>query len=175
MKRTLVGALLTSAASLAIAADNAWYIGGALGQSEFGDCRAGASCDRRDSAYKVYAGYQFTPRIAMEVAYVDLGKTTILSGISATESKPRGGTAHLVATWPLAADVSLIGRVGLIYGDTKVTGSGGIRNPKGTESAWGVGAQYAFNRHFIVRLEWERLRFEPLEVDALTLGLATTF
>lgn len=151
-----------------------WYIAGALGASDFSGCPAGASCDSSDPAYKVYGGYRLTRHLALEAGYTDLGKTTATAGDAVTETKPRGATLHVVGLWPLGQRFSLLGRVGLIYGDTKVTGTAPTRNEKGTEAAFGLGVHYDFAPEVAVRLEWERFRFRD-EVDAITLGVIARF
>ena len=173
MRYVLAGIGLMCGTSFAAAAEG-WYVGGNMGQAEFGDCAAGATCDLRDSAYKVYAGLRFSRHLALEAGYADLGKSTAVASGAIVDSKPRGAAAHLVAAWPLG-DLSILGRVGLIYGDTKVTGGGNIRNDKGTRLAWGAGAHYDLARHFAVRLEWERFRFAGLDVDAVTAGVVVAF
>lgn len=167
MRRIIASACLSFCVSFAVFAEDRWYVGGALGQSHFGA--------ERDAAYKVYAGYRFTPHLAAEAGYTDLGKRTVVSGTSQIESKPRGGAAHVVLTWPLAGDLPVLGRVGAIYGDTKVTSAGVDQREKGADLAWGVGVQYRMGRQVMARLELERFRFENLDVDALMLGLAATF
>lgn len=175
MRHKLAGVVLMCIASLAAAADGPWYFGASMGQAEFGDCPAASSCDPRDPAYKVYAGYRFNRHIALEAGYTDLGKSTVVTSGAIAEEKPRGAAGHFVAAWPLAERFSILGRVGLIYGDTKVTGGGAIRNDKGTRLAWGAGAHYDISRQFAVRVEWERFRLETLEVDAITAGVVASF
>jgi OOP family OmpA-OmpF porin len=174
MKRALATIVLLGIACLAAAAEGPWYIGGSMGQAEFADCPAAASCDARDSAYKVYAGYRFNRHLALEAGYTDLGKSSVLVAGAIVDQKPRGGAAHLVAAYPIG-DLSITGRVGLIYGDTKVSAGDNNRNDKGTRLAWGVGAHYDSSRHFAVRLEWERFRFERLDVAAITAGVVASF
>jgi len=177
MKRLIAGAALIGAASLAFGADGSWYIGGGLGRAEFGDCRA--SCDERRQAYKVFGGYRLSRHLALEAGYVDLGKVTATSGNAFTETKPRGIAGHVVGIWPVTDRLSVLGRAGLIYGDAKVSGSVATRNDKGTELAWGLGAQLVFRRDFIVRLDWDRYRFKALgertDVDAAMLAFITSF
>lgn len=174
MRNALLALGLTCFAASPPAWGSPWYAGGALGVSDFGGCPAAASCDSRDQAYKVYAGYRFTPHLAVEAGYSDLGKTTVSAGSSVTETKPRGMAAHAVGSWPLTERFSLLGRVGLIYGDTKVTGSAPTRNEKGAEFAWGAGVQLDVAPQIAVRLEWERFEFRDA-VDTLTLGVVARF
>jgi OOP family OmpA-OmpF porin len=177
MKRLALGAALLATAASTFAADGGWYIGGGVGQSEFGDCSG--TCDTDKNAYKVFAGYRLSRHLALEAGYVDLGKFTVASGASLAETKPRGVAGHVVGLWPLSERISILGRLGLIYGDSKVTGSEPARNDRGTQVAWGLGAQYEVGREFIVRLDWDRYRFKAaggsMDVDAAMLVFITSF
>jgi OmpA-OmpF porin, OOP family len=174
MKVVAFGIALACVAASSFAADAPWYVGGGIGISDFRGCPDNASCDASDQAYKVYAGYRFSRQIAVEAGYSDLGKTTATAGDFVTQTKPRGITAHVVGLWPLTERFSLLGRLGVIYGDSKVTGTAPTRNEKGTELAWGVGAQFDLMPDVGVRLEWERFQFRN-EVDAITLGVIARF
>lgn len=174
MKRVLFALSLACFAPPAFAAEAPWYVAGALGVSDFGSCPGGAACDASDQAYKVYAGYRFSRWIAVEAGYSDLGKTTATAGDSVTETKPRGVTAHVVGLWPLSERFSLLGRLGVIYGDSKVTGTAPTRNEKGAEFAGGAGIHFDLTRDIALRLEWERFRLRD-EVDAITLGVVARF
>lgn len=177
MKRVFVGAALLTFASLASAA-GPWIIGAGIGQSDFGDC-ASDSCDQRKEAYKVFGGYRLSRHLALEAGYVDLGKTTAVTGASFIETKPRGVAGHVVGIWPIVDRLSLLGRIGFIYGDSKVTGNIPTRNDKATNVAWGLGAQYEIGPDFIVRVDWDRYRFEALgaktDIDTIMLVVTTTF
>ena len=176
-KRLVAGAALLGAASFACGAEPPWSIGAGLGRADFGDCRA--SCDERREAYKVFGGYRFGRHLALEAGYVDLGKVTATAGDAFTETKPRGIAGHLVGAWPVADRLAVFGRLGFIHGDTKVTGSLPTRNVKGTELAWGLGAQLVLRRGFTVRLDWDRHRFATpggrMTVDAAMLVFTTGF
>src|SRR5438128_2401629 len=55
------------------------YLGGSIGSSNMRQgCNgtpAGLSCDQKDTGWKLFGGYQFTPHWGAEAMYVDLGKT----------------------------------------------------------------------------------------------------
>lgn len=173
MKRFLLGAALLAATSIASAA-GPWAIGAGIGRSTFDDCTAD-SCDPRKEAYKVFAGYRLSRHLSLEAGYVDLGKTTAVTGSTFIETKPRGFAGHVVGLWPLYDRFSIVGRIGLIYGDSKVSGNVPTRNDKGANAAWGVGAQYEIGPDFIVRVDWDRYRFEASDIDTVMLVFMTTF
>lgn len=60
-----------------------FYIGASIGQSKakkFCDELAGASCDDKDTAWRILGGYQFHPNFAAEIGYHDFGKVTASGG-----------------------------------------------------------------------------------------------
>jgi len=84
MKWPGIGAIVLSVALSAPAAyakeGKGAYLGAGVGQASAGDyCSDNArapviSCEDDDTSFKVFGGYRFTPNIAFEAAYVDLGE-----------------------------------------------------------------------------------------------------
>jgi OOP family OmpA-OmpF porin len=190
-KKALVAVLGVTAAAFAFpaAAQNlsAVYIGGGVGQSKYKiDCGGGLSCDDKDTSFRLFGGYQFTPNISAELGYADHGKAK-LSG--------PGGTDELAATawdlsgifqWPFSnTGVSVFGRLGLYVG--KVELSGPDHGDKTSSNVtFGLGAGYDFNRNIGVRAEWQRYSKmkarndatgveDEGDVDALTIGVLYRF
>lgn len=127
--------------------------------------------DRRDTAYRLFGGYQFNPWLAMELGYFDLGKfgfnaLTSPAGSLADELRVRGIGLDLVGTLPLTERLSALARVGSQFSRTTSTmaGSGGVligeqsTKQRGTNVKLGAGLQYAFDPSFVVRAEGERYR-----------------
>ena len=194
-KKALVAVLGVTAAAFAFpaAAQNlsAVYIGGGIGQSKAKDgCSGvsgpGVSCDDKDTSFRLFGGYQFTPNISAELGYADHGKAK-LSG--------PGGTDELAATawdlsgifqWPFSnTGFSVFGRLGLYVG--KVELSGPDHGDKTSSNVtFGLGAGYDFNRNIGVRAEWQRYSKmkarndatgveDEGDVDALSIGVLYRF
>src|SRR5882762_12016655 len=85
-KKVLLAAML-GAAVMAVPAvsmaqargETGWYLGGGIGQSQAKDgCTGvggpGVSCDDKDTAYKIFGGYQVNRNFAAELGYSELGK-----------------------------------------------------------------------------------------------------
>src|SRR5437016_4828755 len=90
------------------------YVGGGIGQSKFkGDC---GGCDKNDTSFRLFGGYQFTRNIAAELAYADLGKIKFTGGgeVAVTAWDLSG-----VFSWPLANQFSVFGRLGLARTEAK--------------------------------------------------------
>src|SRR5688572_1012302 len=81
-------AALASAPAAAQMGMSSVYIGGSFGQSEVKDgCEGlgGISCDEKDTAWKLFGGFQLTPMFAVELGYADLGEISAsAAGITAS-------------------------------------------------------------------------------------------
>ena len=143
------------------------YVGANIGQSKFRNaCNGFTGCDDKDTAFKLFGGYQFTPNIAAELGYTDLGK---IGGINV---KGNAWDLSAVGMWPLASQISLLGRLGAYHGELK---DGGSDTKNGL--TFGLGAQYDFNRNIGVRAEWQRFNnmSSNVDVDVLSVGALYRF
>lgn len=171
----LIAKAIASAAALAALSAHAEgpYIGGSLGGSHFNGPDIGnVSSDRSSTGGKVYGGYGFTPNIAVEAGYADLGKTSGPAG----EVKSRGAFVDLVGKVPISQSFSAIGRVGAYNGRTTIPG--GDSDTK-TNAKYGLGVQWDMNKQTAIRGEWERYRFDAFgdktDADLYTVGVNYQF
>ena len=161
------------------------YIGASIGQMDAGngDCDPGFSCDSKDTAWKIFGGYKFSPYIAVEGTYGDWGEISQSGSvfgipISATGEIWSVGVAA-VGMLPLGGDrFSLFGKVGLLYTEQKVTvtATGFFTQTEKrdeTELHFGFGALFNITPNFSLRGEWERL--EDSEVDIISIGAQFRF
>ncbi|MEO5737361.1 MAG: OmpA family protein [Variovorax sp.] len=129
------------------------------------------SVDQKDTAFKLFGGYQFNRYFALEGGYFNLGKfgytsTTIPAGTLNGQIKLQGFNLDVVGTLPISERFSAIGRVGVQVARARdsFSGTGAIRvlgpNPSKTDTNYklGVGLQYEVNPSFLVRGEVERYR-----------------
>jgi OOP family OmpA-OmpF porin len=140
---------LTGAASAQLT--NKAYIGGAFGPSEVSvDCQAGLSCDNSDTGYKVYAGFKVHPQVAIEAGYIDFGKSNInLGSFNLGSVAVDGFVVNAAARLPLTRELNGVGRLGLAFLDTKVSGPGLVNSTDGsTKPYFGLGLEYAFTKNF---------------------------
>jgi OmpA-OmpF porin, OOP family len=134
------------------------YVGGSLGQSKMKfDCGGAATCDQTDTALRIFLGYQFTPNIAAEIGYADLGKSKIgdPSVPFSDDVKATAWDLSAVGLWPLANQFSILGRLGIFHGETKVSGTDDFKDTK-TGVLWGLGGQFDLNKNLGFRAEWNR-------------------
>lgn len=143
------------------------YFGAAIGKASLSDyCSdteglAVASCDDSDTSFKIFGGYRFTRNIAVEVAYVDLGKYRATGSVASipftVTTELTGVTVQGVGIVPFGNEFALMGRIGAILWDMNssatVGGFPGGTGDSGVDIAMGVGAQYKFASNFGIRAD----------------------
>lgn len=153
-----------------------------------------SSLDKSDTGYKLQVGYQFTPYVAVEGGYVDLGKekysATFTGGTASATGKATGWNIDAVGILPINDSFSVFGKLGLI--DAKVDLSATATGPGGAATAsvsstdwkgtWGVGAGYNINKTVGLRAEYERFaklgnndKTGESNVDLLSVGVVVRF
>jgi len=162
-----------------------WYVGGSVGKSDIKFDNAAqsdqfldlgytdpvTSSSTRDTGYRVFGGYQLHRYVAVEGAWVDLGKFGFR-----TDVMPRGSLSGAmtisgfevaaVGTLPLNDRFGLHARVGAFVAETKTsyssTGSielllgGETQKKRRTQLSYAAGASYNFNQNLALRAEWSR-------------------
>lgn len=180
-----------------------WYIGGDIGRTstDFDNNRAvgvppatvtSIGGDEKDTAYKLFGGYQFHRNLAVEGGYYSLGRYdygyTTATGAFSGSTKFDGVNLDLVGMWPVTDRFSVLGRVGAAYtrARTSVSTAGAVPDMGGsqTERHWGpklgLGLEYAITPQLAVRGEWERYRVREAirdrsDVDVASIGLVYRF
>jgi OOP family OmpA-OmpF porin len=184
MKQTItaVGAVFLSLlAAPAWSQDAGFYVGGSIGQSRAQDsCDdvTAFSCDDKDTAWKLLAGYQFNRHFAAEFGYTELGEFTIggaLSGVNVTGTIEAAAFELVgVGSLPLMERFSAYGKLGAYYAETEATVTGTLgtfsisQTDKETNTGvtFGLGLRYDFTRNLGIRGEWQRY----LEVGGGDIG-----
>ena len=155
------------------------------------------SADDKDSAYKFSLGYRFSPMVAVEGFYADLGKYNTRTSVTApsvgsvsADYKSKGYGVDLVLSAPMSQAFSVYGRVGVIQAKTEATfGSTGSvllafnqGSKKKTGQHYGAGLQYDLNPALAVRGEVETYRKlgdastgGELKVDVISVGAIFRF
>jgi len=156
------------------------HAGVSFGQSSLDiDCPGGVSCDDKDQFLKAYAGGRFNNAVGLEVGVMNFGKFPIGTG----EIDGWGADASLVAGFPIGANSSVFGKLGVVYARMEVAGTGFPAGVAGKERGfgmrYGLGAQVGLTKEWALRADWDRYRV-PLpadheNLDAFTLGVQYTF
>jgi OmpA-OmpF porin, OOP family len=197
MTKTLMAMVLLGATAGAHAQnpDSGWYFGVGAGASNYSDnipkqianAYAGNNfytfTDARtthdsDTAAQVFVGYKFTPWIALEIGYQDLGEAKThydLAPLNSPQGKPpsidgryraHDVNAAVVGTLPINEQFELLARAGvsdvkLKYDEhgTDVFGkpfSSSYGSDDATHPLFGIGALWRFSPQFSVRLDLDR-------------------
>lgn len=200
--------LAASSASTAMAGPGDWYAGIGAGQShyenwasktditqfmdEFGEGigvddfqgNRNADSDGHDFAIKLFAGYSFDERLALEFSYIDMGEVEASSRASgsffdAVDNQLDGDlfarskanveaiTPDASMNYPLTSVVAFIGRAGVYAADTELQIDAGSSidtetyDYARTESSYGlhfsIGLNFRVTNNIKLRAEWEQL------------------
>jgi OOP family OmpA-OmpF porin len=206
-------AILAVLPSISHAQDSRFYIGGSIGRSQVkidtgalanettaaGLSNTGYSANNSDTGWKLFAGYKFHPNFAVEGGYVDLGKFSANTNITAVNGTPvvptsltftikasEGFFVSGLGVWPVNNQFSVFGKLGGYNMKTEVTASILGINISNTarNNGWlfGLGGQFDFTKNVGLRLEWERFnkvgdkdKTAQGDVDLLSLGLVYRF
>ena len=148
-----------------------------------------SNTDNKDTAFKVFGGYQFNRNIALEGGYFYLGKNsfnaaTFPPGTLSGNNKVQGVNLDLVATLPLSERFSALARLGVQQAWTKSSFSGtgagagvaGSSKRNDTNGKYGLGVQYEISPAMLLRGEVERYRIKNTvgqrnNVDVVSMSL----
>lgn len=154
---------------------------------------ASSTKDEKDTAYKLFGGYQFNRNLAIEGGYFNLGNNsfnavTSPAGTLAGETKAQGLNLDLVGTLLLTERLSALARIGAHHTWSKSTFSGtGAAAAVASSSQRddggykvGLGLQYELNPSMWLRGEIERYRIKDAvgqraNVDLVSVSLVFPF
>lgn len=171
LKSLLVAVTAFFLAVPAFAQDSGFYAGGGIGQAKFKDACGSApgitvlSCDDKDTAWRILAGYQFNRNFAVEGGYTDLGEVSgsgLVLGLPFDVGVSAKGWELLgVASVPFNNELSAYAKAGIfrwkVKGTAAISGLGtGSVSDNGTDFTFGVGLRYDFTKSVGARLEWQR-------------------
>jgi OOP family OmpA-OmpF porin len=151
-----------AAAQMRAADGKGFYVGAALGQSDFKDgcsdvAAPGVSCDNKDTAWKFFGGYQFNRNFAAELGYTDLGKISASAPGVTAEIKASAWELDAVGLLPFASQFAGYGRLGLYYGKTEGTSNViPSESDSNTGLTWGLGLQWDPMAKLGLRVEYQQ-------------------
>lgn len=190
--RSAVAAVLLGLGVLAVApvssAQNL-YVGASFGSTDASDGIAvpglitSGTVDGKDSGFKIFGGYQFSPNLALEVAYVDLGELTYsgtFGGLPVSNGKVEtsGLNTSLVGTFPVNPNFSFFAKAGVFAWSADARDiTGGLPfsgSDDGADFSFGFGGAFQIDRNLSLRAEWERYDAND-DISLLSVGLAYRF
>jgi OOP family OmpA-OmpF porin len=180
IKALMAAAFISGAVLISIPAtaqDAGFYVGGALGQSRLSGACDGlpVACDEKDTAWKLFGGYQFNKYFGLEAGYADLGKASAAGVIAGTavsaEVKAKGWEFLGVGTLPFTDKLSGYAKLGLVKWDVDAFASAALvgavsSSDSGTSATYGLGLKYDFTKNVGARMEWQR--YSNIGNDATT-------
>jgi len=193
MKKLLICAAVASACSSALAGG---YVGfGAPGAVVWHDQATTNGTDKQELAYaaKVFVGYAFSNRLAVESGYQYLDSMSrSVPGVGTVDIGASAVFLDLVGTFHPWEKIGLFGKVGLAW-TTLESDSTSPTQPASANASvhetgprLGAGAQYDFGNNFSLRGEWERtfkigsndsgnLAVSEMDVDVLNITVLYRF
>jgi OOP family OmpA-OmpF porin len=191
------------------AQDSGWYGGASIGRSaatiDEDRIRGGLASQGlatrefserdRDTAFRLFGGYQVNRYFGIEGGWFDMGEmgytaSTTPGGSLRGDVRLRGMNLDLVGSFPLSERFSLLGRVGGAYVQTRgaFAATGAVVNPYGgtstSENKFGVkigaGVAWRVTEAWELRAEAERMRIDDSvgnkgHVDLLSLSVVYRF
>jgi OmpA-OmpF porin, OOP family len=162
------------------------YIGADAGQAKFKSACGGFSgCDDKDTAWRLYGGYQINRNFAAEVGYTDLGSTTASSPGASARADAHAWELTGIGAIPITGGLSAYGKLGGYYGKVETVATAGALSSSASETntglTYGLGAQYDFTRSLGVRAQWQRYdnvggnSTGETDIDAMTVGVVFRF
>lgn len=154
------------------------YIGFNVGRSDYGGgCGIGAfDCDDTSDVYNLYVGNMWNRNLGLELGMTDFGDIDRNNGTT----QAYGFSASLVGNWPLTESFSVFGKLGTMYGRTRISGVG---TETGSDSGWG--STYGLGVNFditpqlaaVVQIDQTNLRFVTgrEHINTTSIGLKYRF
>lgn len=179
------GALIAFVVSLAlpaVAADNGFYLGASVGQSDIKIDQDLEDIDFSGGAmsYKVFGGFRFITFLGVEGSYVDLGSPSdFVEAIDGTiETDVTGYDGFVVGYLPLGI-ADIFAKAGVIAWDASISGQVGGASERqsddGTDPAYGIGIQFRI-KSIAIRAEFEYFDIEGAKyVYMYSIGGSFTF
>lgn len=192
--KTIAGAVLVSSGLAAVPlahaqAQERFYLGASAGKSDLDQSVTeglitSGTVDGKDSGFKLFGGYRFSPNFALELAYADLGKasysgTFFGSPVTGGTVAVSGFNTSAVLLYPINPSFELFGKAGLFAWEAKASDvTGGVPfsgKEDGANLSLGIGANYFFGKNVGARIEWEHFELDPGKASLLSAGIIVKF
>ncbi len=153
--------LLVSASLSAMASDvddiSGWYAGLRAGYSsnEKSCLNDRISCDKTDTGYGIFGGYDFNHRYGIEFSWNDIGDSRARYEDFNLDGKLQEADIALKISHALNKHVHLYGKIGAAFWDGEVTGGPEKLDDSGVRPLAGVGLEFPFAPHWSGRIEYQ--------------------
>ena len=151
------------------------YAGASIGRTDWDFSCGLGGCDDRSTGFKLHAGGRLNNVIGLEAAYFHLGEGSLAPGV---DVRAQGINLSVLAGVPIGQSASINGKVGGVYGWTRVTGPFGGRED-GLGLSYGANATVGLTRNLDLRFDWDRYRLDFAQgddrVNQYSIGLQYKF
>lgn len=189
--RWFASALLGLGAAFAVSQASAqgFYMGASFGKTDADSGNAvpflitSGTVDGTDSGIKLFGGIAFSRNVALEMAYVDLGKLTYSGAygfvpVTGGTLETSGFNFAFVGTIPLNPSFSIFGKLGMFVWEAEARDvTGGIpfwQTIDDVDISYGFGAAFHVNKSFSVQAEWEQ--YEAADtINLMSVGVVFRF
>ncbi|MBT8076965.1 MAG: porin family protein [Gammaproteobacteria bacterium] len=175
----LIVVLLTGFVSVA-SAEHDFYVGGTIGSARLDDRLDTFEFDSTSVAFRIFAGWQFSDHLSVEVGYLDFGDFEqdfdIVGNIVPATVSANGFTVGLNGALPLGGRFALTGRAGMFFWNGTAS-LGGIleASPDDVNPYFGAGARYQFTDRFAATADFTHYDLEETDSGVLAAGFDFRF
>jgi hypothetical protein len=167
------------AASPVQAQDRPFHVEANVGRTAVDDID-GIRLDESATAFRLGTGYRFLPWLGVSGGYVDVGTIEASVDLGGGTPEPVKATADgfetaLTGHVPLTDRFALTAHAGILWWNGDTTVSGLTSSDSGSDSTWGVGAEYSLNATFNITAGWRRYTIDNVDADVTWLGLQVRF
>lgn len=134
-----------------------WYAGGRFGFSsnEKSCLDDRISCDKTDTGYGIFAGYDFSQRYGIEFSWNDIGDSSARYQSYNLDGKLKETDLALRISHALNKHVRIYGKVGAAFWDGEVLGGPEKLDDSGVRPLVGAGLEFPFSHHWSGRIEYQ--------------------
>jgi OOP family OmpA-OmpF porin len=182
-KNIFAAAFVMACAFVSAQASAQAYFGSTVGRAKWNlDCSGTDSCTSSASGYKVFTGYEFTPMVSVEGAYVSLNETTARFGGLSASFTGRGLDLAAIFKTPSYKNFQGFGKVGIGELTASLAGQSAADNSYSTQGLIGFGALYPLNKDVSLRAEFDNRRVKvsgfngsTSTVNMFSIGIQSVF
>ncbi len=161
-----------------VRADRPFNVQVDVGRSNVSD--SSVPLDEDATGFRLTAGYQIVPWLAVDLGYVDFGmfESNLIDPNGPPiplEGSADGLELGLVGRVPLGDKFALTGRAGMLWWNSDVVVGGVPQSDSGNDFAYGLGVEMALNQRFVVTGAWQKFDIADTDVDLFSLGLRLRF
>ncbi len=173
MQKSWLAVLLSAAFLLPVAAQaEGHYVKLGGGQSQH-DFVYGPTED--ETAMSIAYGMAMSPNVDVELGYINFGKFEETFSFGTASLKAHGVYAAAIGKLPVAENLSLLGKVGLIYAYSDYKEIGYEESEDRTAPLAGVGLEYRFSQDWAAGVDYTYFQRTAREINHAALQVSVKY